>query len=317
MTLSLRRLSGWAIVLVASFLVPACSGSSGEPRRPIPEATGGTTVTGGSGGVSGTGGLATGGSSATGGAPGENTGGAVADAGGPAPSDAAAPADAAGSPDDASSIGPTAPGQGPVAVGKVVFSQDFEQNMNGFSRSPNGLPADRAQIVDDPAHQRGKVVRIHFEQGDNFRTSAGTQPRSWFSSADGYSAKANTVVSVAWGFMWENVSMGAHFAQIIRQGGPLWMMDVDVDGVLHGDVHAGTGKTGPVMKVEPNKWYDFRVDTDYRAGGAIKFYVNGKLVGQGSGSGGADGRFDCGIYWYKGPQVSRTVYLSNLSIAEQ
>jgi hypothetical protein len=173
------------------------------------------------------------------------------------------------------------------------------------------------QIDDDPVHQRGKVARIHFEQGDNFRTSGGTQPRSWFSSKDGYQAKANTVVSVAWGFMWENNSMGAHFAQIIREGGPLWMMDVDVDGVAHGDVHAGNGKTGAIIKIEPNKWYDFRVDTDYKPGGAIKFFLNGKLVGQGTGAGGADGRFDCGIYWYKGPQVSRTVYLSNLSIAEQ
>jgi hypothetical protein len=306
-----------AALLVASAALWACSGGTGKNGHPpIPPGTGGNSDTGGSpatGGSPGTGGsTATGGSTGTGG---EGTGGATTpDA---SVADSAPTGDDGGGGVSDASVGPTAPGQGPVAEGKVVFSQDFEQNMNGFSRSPNGLPADRVQIVDDPAHQRGKVVRIHFEQGDNFRTSAGTQPRSWFSSADGYSAKANSVVSVAWGFMWENTSMGAHFAQIIREGGPLWMMDVDVDGVAHGDVHAGNGKTGPITKIEANKWYDFRVDTDYKAGGAIKFFLNGKLVGQGTGAGGSAGRFDCGIYWYKGPQVSRTVYLSNLSIAEQ
>ena len=83
--------------------------------------------------------------------------------------------------------------------------------------------------------------------------------------------------------------MGAHFAQIIRDGGPLWMFGVDTGGTVSAAVHRGSGGTGAILKLEAMKWYDFRVDTEYRGGGSIKFYVNGKLVGQGRGDGGADG----------------------------
>jgi hypothetical protein len=338
------------IISFIALLVPAaCSAPPSSGDSPAPASSGGSTgrKTGGSSGNSSTGGSAAGGSSAAGGA----SGGATATSGGTsgqatggqtggrqggdngaggttgapdaetggASGDAGAPA-AGGSSGGDGGGGPIAPpvaGQGPVAEGKLVFSQDFEQNMDGMSRSPNGLPAERIQIIDDPIKQRGKIVAIKYMQGDNFRTSAGTEPRSWFSSAMGYTAKPNSTVSVAWGFMWENVSMGAHFAQIIRDGGPLWMMDVDTAGNVRGDVHRGSGSTGTITKLEPMKWYDFRVDTDYKAGGAIKFYLNGKMVGQGQGDGGGNGRFDCGIYWGHGAKATRTVYVSNVSIAEQ
>jgi hypothetical protein len=263
---------------------PATGGSGGGD-------TGGSSATGGSGGGD------TGGSSATGGSGGGDTGGSSATGGSPG--------------------GPPASGQGPVADGKIVFSQDFEQNMDGMERSPGGLPEDRIQIVDDPIHQRGKVVRIMYKDGDNFRTSGGTEPRSWFSSAKGYTVKAGTSVSVAWGFMWENPNMGAHFAQIIRDGGPLWMFDVDTSGNMAAAVHRGSGGGKFSMLIQANKWYDLRVDTDYKAGGTITFYVNGQMIGQGKGDGGADGRFDCGIYWEHGPKAARTVYVSNVSIGER
>ena len=56
--------------------------------------------------------------------------------------------------------------------------------------------------------------------------------------------------------------MGAHFAQIIRGGGPggggpLWMFGVGADGTVRARVHRGSGDTGPIMKIEPMKWYDF------------------------------------------------------------
>jgi hypothetical protein len=237
----------------------------------------------------------------------------------PAARAAALAAPAAGDTGGAGGAGgsPPAAGQGPVAEGKIVFSQDFEQNMNGMSRSPGSLPEDRIQIVDDPVKQRGKVVRIEYRAGDNFRTSGGTEPRSWFSSAMGYTVKPGTTVSVAWGFMWENPSMGAHFAQIIRDGGPLWMFDVDRSGTMSAAVHRGSGGGKFSMKVEANKWYDIRVDTEYRGGGKITFYVNGQMIGQGTGDGGAPGRWDCGIYWDHGAKAARTVYLSNVSIGEK
>jgi hypothetical protein len=170
--------------------------------------------------------------------------------------------------------------------------------------------------VKDPTGQRGQVVRIHFQQGDNFRTSPGTEPRSWFSNAKGYTVRPGSRVSYAWGFMWENPNMGSHFAQIIRDGGPLWMFGVDAGGTLAAAVHRGSGRTGAIMKIEPMKWYDFRVDTDYRGGGEIKFFVNGKQVGAGRGDGGAPARFDCGIYWMRGAKSTRTVYVSNVTVGE-
>jgi hypothetical protein len=220
-----------------------------------------------------------------------------------------------GNPGDAGSP-PAATGQGPVAEGKIAFSNDFELNMDGMSRSPNSLPEDRIQIVDDPVKERGKIVRIMFKEGDDFRTSPGTQPRSWFSAAKGYTVKPGTTVSVAWGFMWENVNMNAHFAQLIRDGGPTWMWDVDGSGNLSMTSHRGTGATGNLMKLEPMKWYDFMVTTHYVAGGETKFYVNGKMVLIGKSPGGPDGRFDFGIYTRAGAHPARTVFISNVSIGE-
>ena len=333
------KLTTFVIVSLAVMLAGGCE-PAGKPRKPGSGAAGGAAgsppgpgadpgpgsagaggggggpgpVVGGSGGAAGSGGNA-------GGAGGTGSGGtgARADGGDPAPSaDATSPTPDATSPggDGSGAPAPPAAGQGPAAIGNVVFSRDFENGMEGMTRSPNNLPEDRIQIVDDPAGQRGKVVKIHFQQGDNFRTSPGTEPRSWFSSAKGYTVRPGTKVSVAWGFMWENPNMGAHFAQIIRDGGPLWMFGVDQGGTVAAAVHRGSGRTGAIMKLEPMKWYDFRVDTDYRGGGEIKFFVNGQQVGQGRGDGGAPARFDCGIYWMHNGKPTRTVYVSNVSIGE-
>jgi hypothetical protein len=83
-----------------------------------------------------------------------------------------------------------------------------------------------------------------FKDGDNFRTSAGTQPRSWFSAAKGYTVKPGSTV-------WDNPNMNAHFAQLIRDGGPTWMWDVDGSGNLGMTHHRGEGATGNLMKLDP------------------------------------------------------------------
>jgi hypothetical protein len=228
----------------------------------------------------------------------------------------AGPDDAAAASDGSATVPPPAAGQGPVAGGKIVFSQDFESGMAGLEKSPATLPPDRIQVTDDPAKQRGKVVRIQYLAGDDFRTSAGTQPRSWLSSAPGYTVKPGTTVSVAFGFMTDNPSWGAHFAQIIRDGGPLWMMLLATDGTVAAEVHRGTGGGKASIKIEPMKWYDFRIDTTYSGGGSIKFFLNGQMIGQGQGDAGPAGRFDCGIYWYNGPKATRTAWISNISIGE-
>ena len=284
-----------------------------------PAANGGRTGAGGSVGSGGVSAPSGGTGGELGGSPG--TGGeASVDAGeggsGEPPADAAAEGGSSGSTNDGGPLGPPAAGQGPVAEGKIAFSQDFEKNMDGMTRSPSSLPEDRIQIIDDPTGQRGKIVRIMFKDGDNFRTSGGTQPRSWFSAAMGYTVKPGTTVSVAWGFMWENVAMNAHFAQLIRNGGPTWMWDVDGAGYVSMTHHRGTGATGNIMKLEPMKWYDFMVTTHYAAGGETKFYVNGKLVLTGKSPGGPDGRFDFGIYTRAGAHPARNVFISNVSIGE-
>jgi len=70
-----------------------------------------------------------------------------------------------------------------------VISSEYRSPTSRLSRSPANLPVERIQIVDDPIKQRGKIVAIKWQAGDNFRTSGGTEPRSWFSASKGYTIK--------------------------------------------------------------------------------------------------------------------------------
>ena len=157
------------------------SGGSGGSTGGSSSGTGGSTggASGGSagsaqtGGSSGNSGSAGGAGGATGGSTGGASAGGSGGAGGAGSPDAATAEAAPGGSDMASAPNPPASGQGPVAEGKIAFNQDFELNMDGMSRSPNNLPEDRIQIIDDPIKQRGKIVRIMFKDGDNFRTSPG------------------------------------------------------------------------------------------------------------------------------------------------
>jgi hypothetical protein len=216
-------------------------------------------------------------------------------------------------------IPPSAPGQGPMATGRIVFSNDFEQNnINGFSRSPNGLPADRAQIVEDPAGQRGKVVQIEWKAGDNFRTSGGTEPRSWFSNRMGNEFRPGTNVSHAFGIMFNQADTNYCFGQVISSGGPVWMLILEGSGVLTVFCNTCGGNTRH-MTLEPKKWYDFRVDMDFRTGGAVKFFLNGEMfrMGQVNSTRGDIAHWDGGIYnRANGTSLNHTrqVFLSNLSV---
>jgi hypothetical protein len=317
-------------LLVGSLAVLLASCSSAAPNRTNgmggEGGEAGADGTGGSGGKApGTGGRETGGAVGTGGA--VSTGGSEQTGGSTGTPDAssgsggqgmAMDASMSGGTPDAGPVGPSPSGQGPNAEGTIVFSRDFEDNsMAGLSRSPNGLPEDRIQIEDDPTKQRGKVMRITYKAGDSFQTSGGTQPRSWLSSAMGYTVKPGKTVSVAFGFMTDNPNWGAHFAQIIRDGGPLWMLLLDTGGGVASEVHRGSGGGKSATKIEAMKWYDFRIDTTYSGGGAIKFYMNGQPIGSGTGNAGPDGRFDCGIYWYNGSKATRNAWISNISIGEK
>ena len=93
------------------------------------------------------------------------------------------------------------------------------------------------------------------------------------------------------------------------------MMLLATDGTVAAEVHRGSGG-GKGGKIEAMKWYDFRIDTTYSGGGSIKFYMNGQMIGSGTGAAGPAGRFDCGIYWYNGAKKNTTVWISNVSIGE-
>jgi hypothetical protein len=319
------------ITLTSLLLVAACG--SDDDDTPGQTGSGGASGSGGRGGASGQGGSGTGGQSGSGGggtaSGGSGGGGGGAGSGGVSGSGGAGAGDASspdtsgsgGSPGDASggeALPPAASGQGPVAPGRIVYSQDFEMGMAGISRSPNGLPEDRAVIVDDPLQQRGKVMKVEWRAGDNFRTSGGTEPRSWISNRPGHEFPPGTNVSHAFGFMTTGGYMDYCFGQIISSGGPVWMLIGEGEGTLTVFCNTCGGNTRH-MKLEPNRWYDFRVDMDFRVGGAVKFYINGEMfrMGQVNSTRGTIAHWDGGIYnRAAGTQSNRTrtVFISNLSI---
>ena len=215
---------------------------------------------------------------------------------------------------------------GPTAEGTIVFSQDFSSNMDGFERSPADLPVDRIQLAPDPIGQRGQVLRIIWMAGDNYRTSSGTMPRSWASSAPGYQFSLGTTVNYAFGYMTSSTNIDANLAQNIRPGGPLWEMQGDRSGKLAIVVNGKTSWTQLGVTVAANRWYDIRVETKYvtGTGGHVIVWVDGVQRFSKTGIGWNDpagtlARFDCGIYNRSSPQTSdltktRTVYISNLSV---
>jgi hypothetical protein len=315
------------VVSVALTLGLSVLGCSPAPSRntppPDPEEEGGASGSGTGG--SGTGG-ATGGSPGTGGKPG--TGGSVGTGGSPADAEAPTPpADAGVSADGPASGGPdgggadlpaSAPGQGPVAEGKIAYSQDFETGMDGIARSPNGLPADRAMITDDPLKQRGKVMRVEWRAGDNFRTSGGTEPRSWISNRPGNEFRPGSKMSHAFGLQFTGTSTDYAFGQIISSGGPVWMLILEGGGTLTVFCNTCGGNTRH-MQLQPDRWYDFRVDLDFNVGGDVNFFLNGQMFRQGkmNSTRGDIAHWDGGIYNRAAGtsgNKTRVVYISNLSV---
>jgi len=297
-------------------------GCGGAPMRntpdPEPEEGGSSGNGGGTGGATG-GTPGTGGKPATGGSPG--TGGSPPDAASSSPPDAASPADtspAGGTDGPGGDLPASAPGQGPVAEGKIAYSQDFEAGMEGISRSPNGLPADRAMIADDPLKQRGKVMRVEWRSGDNFRTSGGTEPRSWISNRPGNEFRPGSKMSHAFGFQFTGTSTDYCFGQIISSGGPVWMLILEGGGTLTVFCNTCGGNTRH-MQLQPDKWYDFRVDLDFNVGGAVNFYINGQMfrMGRMTSTRGDIAHWDGGIYNRAAGtsgNKTRVVYISNLSV---
>ena len=295
----------------------AATGTAGAAGRPA-GASGGQTgaagsgaglasdaATSGSGGAAGSGG-ATGGGGAAGGG---GTGGGAGGGGSPD-----AGSDAQGLP----GVDAPSAGQGPIAEGNIVFSQDFESNMDGITRSPTDLPADRAQIADDPLGQRGKVMRVHYQAGDGFQTNGGSTHTRSFISNTGYSFTAGSTVNYAWGYMTTSRQIDAAFAQVIRPGGPMWLIEGTGDGSTYVNCRSCGGQATLPMKLEPNRWYDLRVEMTYAKGGPVVFFVDGvkvlerrMTVGDPAGQ---KAHWDGGIYNHAAGTTTRTVYISNLSV---
>jgi hypothetical protein len=218
--------------------------------------------------------------------------------------------------------GPPASSQGPIAEGTIVYSQDFEANIDGMSPSPGSLPASRYQRVDDPVGRRGKVLQLTWQSGDDFRTSANNKPRTNISNR-GYQFPYGSKVSYAWGYMIASLDINATFAQTIRPGGPMLMLEGHNDGDLI--VRCG-GTTALPQRLLPNRWYDFRVEIDYRPNGYVQVYLDGQKVYERRDNLGFDGaktgdaHWDGGIYNTElgiSNNRTRTVYISNLSVGRK
>jgi hypothetical protein len=189
--------------------------------------------------------------------------------------------------------------------------------MAGITRSPTNLPVERAVVVDDPLKQRGKVMRVIWQMDDNYRTSSGTQPRSWISNASGYQITVGTKVSLSWGMQWTTATMDAFFAQTIGPG-PVWELRVRANGRFQILCNKCGGNTPDFFPIQTNRWYDFRVDMDWQNGGRVQFFVDGQMIHQATMSGAtANCHWDGGIYNTPGGtamNTTRTVYISNLSV---
>ena len=178
-------------------------------------------------------------------------------------------------------------------------------------------------MVDDPLRQRGKVMKVTWLMGDNFRTSPNTAPRSWVSTRSAHETPLGETVSYAWGYMTTSSFIGATFAQNIRPGGPIWMLQGRDNGeiiIAFGGIHAIP------TRLQPNVWYDFRLEFRYgRSGGGsgsggVILYIDGvkvfeRLTGGFGDPAGTKSHYDCGIYMdTRYGDRTRTVYFSNMSI---
>jgi hypothetical protein len=328
-----------AAVTLSLTLALACEPAA-DPAGPGPAGVGGDTATAGAGGsgatVGGAGGAGAGGGGASAGggggagaggrsgngAAGGNAGGGRADSGAPPGTDAAGGggSDAADGPAaDAPPAG--APGQGPVAEGQIVFSQDFEDGHAGITFSPTNLPASRGMIVEDPLGQRGKVMRMQWLPGDNYRIGQ-YRPRANISNT-GYYYTTGDRISYAWGYMTDGDYIGATIAQNITGGDPIWMLRGQANGEL--DIIPGGGKVP--YRLQAKRWHDIRVEIYYVGGaaGLVEFFIDGNKVftKRGGLPIGPRPHWDGGIYLTgfgemgEGPRTPRTVYISNISVGKK
>ena len=167
--------------------------------------------------------------------------------------------------------------------------------------------------------QRGKVLRMQWLVGDEFKSAPQFKPKAFVSNASAFHYVGGDKISHAFGYMTPSTYIGATLAQNITGGDPIWMIQGRDDGIM--DMVPGLVRLP--IKLEAKKWYDFRVEVNYVAGaaGSIELYINGTKVFSHTGGLpiGANGHWDGGIYLTgfgvlgNGLDTPRTVYFSNLS----
>jgi hypothetical protein len=172
--------------------------------------------------------------------------------------------------------------------------------------------------VDDPLGQRGKVMQIQWLSGDNFRIGQ-FRPRANISNTVFHYGPGDTI-QYAWGYMTTSTYIGATLAQNIVGGDPIWM----IQGRDNGEMEMVPGLAKLPVKLQANRWHDFRAEVHYVAGaaGQIQLWIDGVKVFDHKGGlpvrQGA--HWDGGIYitgFGAMSNQSRTVFISNLSVGKK
>ena len=111
-------------------------------------------------------------------------------------------------------------------------------------------------VIDDPLGQRGKVMRIQWLPGDNFRIAPSSGRETFVSNNSAFNYNAGDKVSYAWGYMTDSTYIGATLAQNITGGDPIWM----IQGRDNGELDIVPGLVRLPVRLQAKRWHDFRVD---------------------------------------------------------
>ena len=97
----------------------------------------------------------------------------------------------------------------------------------------------------------------------------------------------------------------------------MWLLEGNGDGTTYVNCRSCGGKADLPVKLEPNRWYDIRVEMTYANGGPLVFFIDGVKVLERKmslGGGAGPAHWDAGLYNHAAGTTTRTVYISNLSV---
>ena len=193
---------------------------------------------------------------------------------------------------------PINPAQGPIAMGEIVYAQDFEENTIGITLSPNNLPPERAVVVDDPLEEVRQGHAGHLAGGGQL-PHLGRHPAAQLDlerQGGRLQIQAGTKVSIAWAQMFDAGATSRPSSP--RPSAPARCGSCACAATACFNILCNQcGGNTEHMTLEANRWYDFRVDMDWMGGGAVRFYVDDQMVHQSHlGGVSAPCHWDGGIY---------------------